>query len=111
MVVYQHVNMIVAETQTHPTMVGALLVHSKGNTESYYDLLNTIKFEMSRVTSECPNFDLSWRDLSFGSDDEKALRKAISLAFPNSVTTRCSKHDKDTIRRHLKDKVGLDESV
>ena len=108
-VVYQHQNMLVAGTNRHPTMVGALLIHCKGSTESYYDLFNTIKFEMSKITEEDPCFDLNWREPVFGSDDEKALRKAIRLTFPQSVVTRCSKHDKDTLRRYLKDKVGVEE--
>ena len=71
-VVYQHQNMLVAGTNRHPTMVGALLIHCKGSTESYYDLFNTIKFEMSKITEEDPCFDLNWREPVFGSDDEKA---------------------------------------
>jgi hypothetical protein len=110
-VVYQHQNLLVRSTNVHPPIVGALLIHTKGNTESYYDLMSTLKFELSKLTKESPNFDLSWGDVTFGSDDEAALRKAITLCFPGSVMTRCTKHDKDTIRRYLKDKVGVDDKT
>ena len=110
-VVYQHQNILTRSTNVHPAIVGALLIHTKGNTESYYDLMSTIRYEMSKVTDESPNFDLSWADVTFGSDDEAALRKAIALCFPGSVMTRCTKHDKDTIRRYLKDKVGVDDNT
>lgn len=41
----------------------------------------------------------------FGSDEEKAINKAIHNVFPNATHLLCTKHMKDNIRRNLKDRM------
>lgn len=39
--------------------------------------------------------------IGFGSDEEKALRKAIRYAFPDSKQTLCSRHMRENLKRNL----------
>lgn len=45
-------------------------------------------------------------EIVFGSDEEKAINKAIHNVFPKARHLLCTKHMKDNIRRNLKDKIG-----
>lgn len=45
----------------------------------------------------------------FGSDEEKAINKAIHNVFPNATHLLCTKHMKDNIRRNLKDGCSREE--
>ncbi|CAC5399028.1 unnamed protein product [Mytilus coruscus] len=47
-------------------------------------------------------------ELVFGSDNEKALTKAITDAFPKSTRLLCTKHLKDNLKHYLQNKVGVD---
>ena len=46
-------------------------------------------------------------NLLFGSDEEKALRKAISACFPTSKQILCSQHIRENVGNYLANKVGL----
>ena len=43
-----------------------------------------------------------------GTDDEKALTRAVRAAFPNCRHALCTLHLKKNTIRHLRDKVGLE---
>ena len=47
-------------------------------------------------------------DIEFGSDDEKAMTKAITDAFPNATRRLCTKHLKDNVKHYLQNRVGVD---
>ena len=45
--------------------------------------------------------------MCIGSDDESGLIKAIDDVFPNVQRLLCTKHTKDNISDHLKNKIGF----
>ena len=47
--------------------------------------------------------------MELGSDDEKALTKAIEHVFPSARRYLCTKHLKDNIKFYLQNKVGIDK--
>ena len=47
---------------------------------------------------------LSTNDLVIGTDEEKALVKALKSSFPNSKLRLCTRHLGENFRRHLKTK-------
>jgi hypothetical protein len=44
--------------------------------------------------------------VDIGSDDEKALTKAIEIVFPSSKRSLCTKHLKENVSDYIKNKVG-----
>ena len=48
--------------------------------------------------------------MEFGSDDEKALTKAIDHSFPGSQRILCTRHLKDNLSRYMSDKAGIRRS-
>ncbi|KAL3859058.1 hypothetical protein ACJMK2_009294 [Sinanodonta woodiana] len=45
--------------------------------------------------------------MEFGSDDEKAITKAIDHVFPSATRYLCTKHLKDNVRHYLQNKIGI----
>ena len=54
---------------------------------------------------------LSVNDIVVGSDEEKALVKAIKSSFPNSELTLCTRHLNENMSRHMRNKVGMNEKA
>ena len=46
-----------------------------------------------------------------GTDEEKALVKALKSSFPESKLTLCTRHLGENFKQHLKNKVGMNEKV
>ena len=47
--------------------------------------------------------------MAIGTDEEKALVKALKSSFPESKLTLCTRHLGENFKRHLKNKVGMNE--
>ena len=47
--------------------------------------------------------------MEFGTDDEKALTKAIEHVFPSATRYLCTKHLKDNVKHYLLNKVGIEK--
>ena len=45
--------------------------------------------------------------IEFGSDDERAITKAIENSFPNAKRHLCTKHLKDNVKHYLQNRVGV----
>ena len=54
---------------------------------------------------------LNLENLYFGSDEEKALWKAVSMCFPESVQVLCSLHMKKNIVDYLRNKIGVPKAA
>ena len=54
---------------------------------------------------------LSTNDMVIGTDEEKALVKALKSSFPESKLTLCTRHLGENFKRHLKNKVGMNEKL
>ncbi|CAG2257255.1 unnamed protein product [Mytilus edulis] len=52
---------------------------------------------------------LSYSNLVIGSDEKKALVKAIKDSFPTSELTLCTRHLSENVTRHLRTKVGVND--
>ena len=61
--------------------------------------------EIKRIKSKSslfPSFCRCILKIKYGSDDEKALTKAIDSVFPASKRSLCNKHLKDNVSDYLK---------
>lgn len=46
-------------------------------------------------------------NIEFGTDEEKALTKAIGHVLPSATRVLCSKHLKDNVKHYLQNNVGM----
>ena len=53
------------------------------------------------ATPDVPTEIMTHDQLVFGSDEEKAIIKAIKAAFPNASHIFCYRHIEENVRRHL----------
>ena len=53
--------------------------------------------------------ELRTSELIVGSDEEKALVKAVKCSFPDAKLTLCTRHLVENLKRQLKNKIGMPE--
>ena len=92
------------EVKGYPSFFGSMFLHWDGSFESYHYFFAHIRARLA-----CPhgNTELQVGDsFKIGSDDEKALTKALDVCFPGSQRYLCTKHMKDNLKHFLTKKEG-----
>ena len=75
------------------------MIHYRNDAQSYQELLDYVRRE------------LSCSPIIIGSDGEKAIQKAVDVAFPKSTHLYCTRHVRSNIERQLvKCRATQDES-
>ena len=93
--VFKHLGLVRNDTDSHPVFFGPILLHGNSDWKTYGTFLNTIAMLLHDVLSP----------LVIGSDQEKAIRKAVKFVFDSEMLT-CIRHLKENMTRVLRDKVG-----
>ena len=99
--VYKNTKVVSKETGEHPVFVGPMYLHWEGSFLSYHTFLSHIKARLSDT--------IQGIDVRIGSDDESGLTKAIDNVFPGIKRLLCTKHIKDNVAKHLKNKIGVND--
>ena len=82
-----------------------MFLHKEATFHNYHYFLSHIS---AKLASSISDIDvIPPPQIEVGSDDEKALAKAIDVVFPNSKRSLCTKHLKDNITDYLKNKIGI----
>lgn len=97
---FKHKGLLRKSTSEHPILIGPILLHGSATWEVYSRFLTTVGDAFG--TRKQPN-------LVIGSDDEKALRRAISESFTLSTNALCTRHLRKNVDDYLQNKVGLQE--
>ncbi len=97
---YCHLMLQDIKTQKHPIMLCALLVHQKVD----YGVFNYYASTLIGLKKDIRNV------LSFGTDGDKVLVKALSHNFSFSIPLRCFIHFKRNIEEKLRD-LGISSIV
>lgn len=97
--IYKNRKVVKRETLQNPIFLGSTLLHWDGETESYHNFFCHLNNKLGFPSG-----------LKVGSDEEKAVLRAIRHAFGDPVQLLCTKHLKDNVRRYLKDKEGYNIS-
>ncbi|GFO49611.1 hypothetical protein PoB_007611600 [Plakobranchus ocellatus] len=84
-------------TNDHPIFCGPLLFHGNSDKDTFFLFLHHLFGQLM----DCPQVPI------LGSDDEKALKHAMALAFPQAARLTCTRHLKQNFSHTLADKVGL----
>ena len=90
----------------HPPFIGPVFIHRDSTVQAYNYFFSTIK--ASLCSDSINSFELKLNcDVLIGSDEEKALTKAIGSVFPAANRFLCTKHLKDGTRAYLQKEVGV----
>lgn len=107
---YKSVKVEVKETRENPIMVGPIMLHDDSSFETYHNFFSIVKC----VIGSDQNIDelgmIVGEDLILGSDDEKAISKALDIVFPNASRYLCTKHLRENIIKYLTDKIGVSKT-
>ena len=83
------------------------MLHKDATYKTYKSFLEHVSTELD---SEIEEVELRVsQTLEFGSDEEKAMTKAIEHVFPSASRYLCTKHLKDNLKNHMQNKVGMDK--
>ena len=93
----------------HPIFLGPVMLHKDATYKTYKTFLEHIKTELE---SDIGAVELRLPEhIEFGTDDEKALTKAIDHVFPSATRVLCTKHMKDNVKHYLQNKVGMEQPI
>jgi hypothetical protein len=79
-----------AEGGGHPLFMGPILIHADSSFETYSDFFSHLRIRLGEVSG-----------LIIGSDDEKAIKKAIAYCFPEAKSLSCVRHLKQNVADYL----------
>ena len=85
--------------------MGPVLLHKEATYKVYKTFLEHVATEVDNTIDSVGLRVLE--KMEFGSDNEKALTKAIEHVFPGSERLLCTKHLKDNINYYCQNKVGM----
>ena len=90
-------------TNDHPIFCRPLLLHGNSDKDTFFSFFFFFFFlhHLFGQVIDCPQVPV------LGSDDEKALRMAMTLAFPAAPRLTCTRHLKQNFSHALADKVVL----
>ena len=103
--VFKNTNLLRRSTQCPPLMLGPVFLHWDGSCESYQRFFSHLRTKLDSNI----NTELGFCELVIGSDEEKAILKAIQQSFPTATQLLCQRHLQENVRRHLQQKVGVPE--
>ena len=98
---FKNIALLRQSTNTHPLFLGPILIHGNSDFSTFSRFFETLKRELI----DAPSSPI------FGSDEERALTKAIKHSFPDSHLLSCVRHLKSNTINYLTDKVGVTSDV
>ena len=95
-----------SNAEESPIFLGPVMLHKDATFKTYKTFLEHVETELSQNV-ESLEIRLP-ENMEIGTDDEKALTKAIEHVFPNATRYLCTKHLKDNVKHYLQNKVGVE---
>ena len=95
-----------SNAEESPIFLGPVMLHKDATFKTYKTFLKHVETELSQNV-ESLEIRLP-ENMEIGTDDEKALTKAIEHVFPNATRYSCTKHLKDNVKHYLQNKVGVE---
>ena len=91
-----------------PILMGPLYLHWDGTFHTYQRFFSHLAAILDCSLEET---ELSTNSLIIGTDEEKALVKAIKSSFPQAKLTLCTLHLEENLKRQLKNKIGMPDKT
>ena len=96
--VFTHKALLRTDTGENPILFGPMFLYGNSTFETYLISLSHLAGILSTYRKD---------QLTIGSDDEAALRKAVTEAFPEAIKVLCTRHLRKKVESYLQDKVGV----
>ena len=87
-------------------MLGPVYLHWDGLYPTYHAFFSHLR---SQMDDSINSIEVVGRNLLVGSDQEKALTKAIKQSFLSSHHILCRRHIEENVQRHLRSKVSAND--
>ncbi|XP_078689169.1 uncharacterized protein LOC144920713 [Branchiostoma floridae x Branchiostoma belcheri] len=98
---FKHLAVVKRDTGEHPIFFGPIYVHGGSKTLDYSAFFDHIRSKLGST----PSLPV------VGSDNERALRLAVSRAWPGCHQLFCHRHIRKNCEDHLQKKIGMADSV
>ena len=105
--VFKNTHLLRRSSQSPPIMLGPVFFHWDGSCSTYQRFFSHIRTKLDTNI----NTEIGLCDIVVGSDEEKAILKAIQQSFPSAQQLLCQRHLEENVRRHLQKKVGVPEKT
>ena len=105
--VFKNSYLLRRSTQLSPIMLGPLFLHWDGTYQTYQRFFSHLRTKFDANV----NTEVGLCDLIIGSDEEKAILKAVRQSFPSACQLLCQRHLEQNIRRYLQHKVGVADKL
>ena len=80
---FKQMSVVRPESKESPIFIGPIFLHDNSDFETYCHFFHHLKVKLT---------DADLKKLVIGSDDERAMVKAITMAFPEATHTLCTRH-------------------
>lgn len=107
--VYKHPKLLRTVSLESPIMLGPVYLHWDGSYQTYHRFFSHLQGRLD--TLALSGAELAISDLIVGSDEEKALTKAIQRCFSDVSLILCTRHLEENAKRQLQNKVGASHKV
>ena len=91
---YKQLSVVRETTKESPIFIGPVFIHDNSDFETYCHFFHHLKVKL---------VDVDMNKLVVGSDDERAMVKAITTAFPEATHTLCTRHLLQNASQKLQD--------
>jgi len=95
--VYRNVALNRRRTKECPVFLGPVFIHANQDFDTYADFFGHLSAKLA---------DCNVQQLTFGSDDDAAMRKCFKHFFPSASRVACSLHIKKNVSQKLDDIMG-----
>ena len=102
--VFQDRNLKRKGKEVSPILLGPMYLHWDGTFHTYQRFFSHLSAVIDQPLTET---ELGVSNLIVGSDEEKALVKAIKSSFCEVKLTLCTRHLEENLKRQLKNKIGM----
>jgi len=99
---YEHLLLLTRRGNTHPAILGPILIHQRKEESTYKVLTNFMCSQEHMLKNNIK---------AFGTDGEQGLIKAFSSTFSRAMQLHCFIHFEGNIKEHLKSIAGADPTA
>jgi hypothetical protein len=105
--VFKNNHLLRRSTQRPPIMLGPLFLHWDGTCSTYQRFFSHLRTKLDASI----NTEVGFCDLVIGSDEEKAILKAVQQSFPSATQLLCQRHLEENVKRYLQHKIGVPDKI
>ena len=103
---YHNLKVVKKETKKNHVLISPMMLHCNSSFETYNIFCSIVRGALEGSERNASISFLIGDKIVVGCDEEKAITKALAVAFPISPRFLCTRHLKQNVIKHLENKVG-----